>query len=65
LESVLEADWPGGMEVFVHADPCIPDKCCHYCQITECPVRKYQKDTKIEWTASNMSKNQKHYHELI
>lgn len=65
LESVLENDWPGVMEVFVHADPCIPDKCCHYCQITDCPVRKHQMDTKIEWTASNMSKNQKHYHELI
>jgi cation diffusion facilitator family transporter len=65
LESVLENDWPGVMEVFVHADPCLPDKCCHYCQIKDCSVRKYPMDTKIEWTALNMSKNQKHYHELI
>jgi cation diffusion facilitator family transporter len=64
LEKVLEDDWKGDMEVFVHSDPCIPDKCCHYCQITDCPVRKVPLDTKIEWTASNMSKNQKHYHEL-
>jgi cation diffusion facilitator family transporter len=65
LESVLENDWPGEMEVFVHADPCLPEKCCHYCQIKECPVRKFSMDTRIEWTALNMSKNQKHYHELI
>jgi cation diffusion facilitator family transporter len=65
LESVLENDWPGEMEVFVHADPCLPEKCCHYCQITDCSVRKFPMDTKIEWTALNMSKNQKHYHELI
>jgi cation diffusion facilitator family transporter len=64
LEKVLEDDWKGGMEVFVHSDPCIPEKCCHYCQITNCPVRKVPLDTKIEWTALNMSKNQKHYHEL-
>lgn len=64
LEKVLEEDWPGVMEVFVHADPCIPEKCCHYCQISDCPVRKFPMDTKIEWNALNMSKNQKHYHEL-
>jgi cation diffusion facilitator family transporter len=65
LEKVLENDWPGDMEVFVHSDPCIPEKCCHYCQIQDCPVRKVPLDTKIEWTASNMSKNQKHYHDLL
>lgn len=64
LEEALEVDWPGVMEVFVHADPCIPEKCCHYCQLSNCQVRKFPKDTKIEWNAVNMSKNQKHYHEL-
>lgn len=64
LEKVLEDDWKGDMEVFVHSDPCIPEKCCHYCQLVNCPVRKVPLDTKIEWTASNMSKNQKHYHDL-
>ena len=65
LEQALEDGWPGVMEVFVHADPCIPEKCCHYCQLKDCQVRKFPKDTKIEWTSLNMSKNQKHYHELI
>lgn len=65
LENVLELDWPGVVEVFVHADPCIPEKCCHYCLIKKCDVRKYEMDTKIDWTALNMSKNQKHYHDLV
>ncbi len=65
LEEVLEKDWPGMMEVFVHSDPCIPENCCHYCQVKNCPVRKYPKETKVLWTANNMSKNQKHFHDLI
>ncbi len=64
VEKVLEEDWSGVMEVFIHSDPCIPAQCCHYCQIKECPVRKHPLDTKIEWTASNMAKNQKHYHDM-
>jgi len=65
VEKVLEEDWPGMMEVFIHADPCIPEKCCHYCQIQSCPVRKSPIAIKIEWSASNMSKNQKHYEDYI
>lgn len=64
VESALENDFNGVMEVFVHSDPCIPDKCCHYCQMRSCPVRKSENKTRIVWTASNMSKNQKHYHDL-
>ncbi|GHB36470.1 cation diffusion facilitator family transporter [Mongoliitalea lutea] len=65
LENVLELDWPGVVEVFVHADPCIPEKCCHYCQIKNCSVRKFEMNTKIDWTSINMSKNQKHYHDQV
>lgn len=61
VENVLEDYWPEMMEVFIHADPCIPEKCCHYCQLASCAVRKSPIAIKIEWTASNMSKNQKHF----
>ncbi|SEJ50083.1 cation diffusion facilitator family transporter [Cyclobacterium xiamenense] len=64
VEEVLEKNMPGYTEVFVHADPCLPESCCHYCQVSDCAVRKYPKRKKIKWTAENMSKNQKHYHEL-
>ncbi|XHC44550.1 cation diffusion facilitator family transporter [Cyclobacterium xiamenense] len=64
VEEVLEKNMPGYIEVFVHADPCLPESCCHYCQVSDCAVRKYPKRKRIRWTAENMSKNQKHYHEL-
>ncbi|MFD2035265.1 cation diffusion facilitator family transporter [Belliella marina] len=64
VESALENEFSGVLEVFVHSDPCIPEKCCHYCQMKSCPVRQSEIRTKIHWTAGNMSKNQKHYHEL-
>lgn len=63
VEEALEENLPGHVEVFVHADPCLPDKCCHYCAVTDCPVRKFPQTKKIEWDESNMAKNQKHYHE--
>lgn len=63
VEEVLENNLPGYVEVFVHADPCIPESCCIYCQIKSCPVRKIQSIQKIKWDEVNMSKNQKHYHE--
>lgn len=63
IEEVLENNLPGYVEVFVHADPCIPESCCNYCQIKSCPVRKIPIAQKIKWDEINMSKNQKHYHE--
>jgi cation diffusion facilitator family transporter len=65
VEEVLEGLWSGHTEVFIHADPCLPKDCCHYCHVKECPVRKFPNELHIEWNSSNMSKNQKHYHEAL
>ncbi|GGZ25834.1 cation transporter [Echinicola pacifica] len=65
VEEVLEKGMSGHVEVFVHADPCIPEKCCHYCQVKDCPVRLYPKTKKVQWNMVNMSKNQKHYHDIV
>jgi cation diffusion facilitator family transporter len=64
VEDVLRENLPGYIEVFVHADPCVPFKCCHYCQVKNCAVREQDMIKRIRWTAANMSKNQKHYHDL-
>ncbi|WP_215222778.1 cation diffusion facilitator family transporter [Echinicola shivajiensis] len=64
VEDVLEDNLKGYVEVFVHADPCIPEKCCHYCQVSNCPVRQFPKSKRISWNVDNVSKNQKHYHEF-
>lgn len=63
VEEALEENLPGSVEVFVHADPCLPDKCCHYCAVPNCPVRKHPHTKRIIWNETNMAKNQKHYHE--
>lgn len=47
-------------EVFVHADPCMPE-CCHYCSIKNCPVRSEEQTIRIEWNIDNITKNKKHF----
>lgn len=63
VEEVLEDQLAGYVEVFVHADPCVPNKCCHYCQVHDCAVREQPLKKKIKWDVNNLTKNQKHYHE--
>lgn len=65
VEETLNESWPGAMEVFVHSDPCIPEKCCHYCQVANCHARIKKNDILVVWNSTNMSKNQKHYHDLV
>jgi cation diffusion facilitator family transporter len=65
VEDVLENQLPGYVEVFVHADPCVPNKCCRYCQVEDCAVREHPLVTKISWDVYNLTKNQKHYHEYV
>jgi cation diffusion facilitator family transporter len=47
-------------EFFIHADPCIP-KCCHYCNMKNCEVRKEPQTKNINWSLDNVTKNQKHF----
>lgn len=62
VEEVLEDKLSGYVEVFVHADPCVPENCCRYCQIKNCAVRKEPTIQKVVWNKMNLSKNQKHFH---
>jgi len=47
-------------ELFIHADPCLP-ACCHYCRMTNCPIRSEEKKIDIIWDASLVIKNKKHF----
>jgi len=47
-------------ELFIHADPCLPD-CCHYCNMTNCPVRTEPKTEDIAWTMDRVIRNKKHF----
>ena len=47
-------------ELFIHADPCLPD-CCHYCSMPNCPIRSEAKREHIEWTMDRVIRNKKHF----
>jgi cation diffusion facilitator family transporter len=47
-------------ELFIHADPCLPD-CCHYCNMPNCPVRAEPKREDIVWTLDRVIRNKKHF----
>jgi cation diffusion facilitator family transporter len=45
-------------ELFIHADPCVPE-CCHYCSMPNCPIRSEPKTEEIEWTMDKIIRNKK------
>ena len=61
VEELLNDNFKHELEIFLHADPCIPENCCSYCRISNCPVRQEPNNVDIPWTVENLSKNQKHY----
>ncbi|MFN3852011.1 MAG: cation diffusion facilitator family transporter [Spirosomataceae bacterium] len=60
FEEVFRSNIDGEIEIFTHTDPCVP-KCCSYCLISNCPVRKFQFENKIEWEPSKLGINAKHF----
>ncbi|WP_299584831.1 cation diffusion facilitator family transporter [Mucilaginibacter sp.] len=47
-------------ELFIHADPCVPE-CCHYCSMPNCPIRSEAKTEDITWTLDKIIRNKKHF----
>lgn len=64
LEEKMRMNVTSELETFIHADPCIPQECCAYCRISDCAVRQQTHTKNIPWSLENLSKNQKHYHNL-
>ncbi|MEY4541711.1 MAG: hypothetical protein RLZZ306_3468 [Bacteroidota bacterium] len=64
FEEILEKEFPSNVEIFIHADPCMPE-CCHYCKVENCPIRDSPLTTTIDWNKVNLTMNQKHFAENI
>ena len=64
FEEILEKEFPSNVEIFIHADPCMPE-CCHYCKVENCPIRQSSLTTNINWNKVNLTLNQKHFAENI
>ena len=59
VEEAIKEAIPTRLETFIHADPCMP-KSCSICMIEDCGVRQKPFEKKVEWTITNITKNEKH-----
>lgn len=60
IDQLINAAGRHNTELFIHADPCLP-ACCHYCKMSDCPVRQEPFKGEIGWNLENVTKNQKHF----
>jgi cation diffusion facilitator family transporter len=62
FENTIKDSHSGETEIFVHADPCLP-QCCYFCRVENCPVRQHDFVYDVEWNAGKLVKNEKLYTE--
>ena len=60
FDNLINRSKIGKAELFIHADPCLP-QCCHYCRLDNCPVRSEAFKNEIIWTPELIVKNNKHF----
>lgn len=59
VENILTKESENHVEVFIHADPCLPVS-CSICSLNNCAERKQDFVKQIEWTNEVILKNKKH-----
>lgn len=59
LSSLVRKEFGDTVEFFVHADACL-DSSCKICIKSDCDVRKYAFEKKMDWTVDNISNNTRH-----
>jgi len=59
VDKVVADKFHRDIELFLHADPCIPAS-CSICELAPCAERKHSFQTKIRWDAANLLSNKKH-----
>lgn len=60
VDKMINKDMGIKTELFIHADPCVPN-CCHYCSMPNCPIRSEAKTETIAWTMEKVVRNKKHF----
>lgn len=60
VDKMINKDMGIKTELFIHADPCVPN-CCHYCSMPNCPIRSEAKTETITWTLEKVVRNKKHF----
>jgi cation diffusion facilitator family transporter len=59
VEKVILSEAKNKVEIFIHADPCVPQS-CEICSLSECTVRKEFFKHRITWNLNNITRNCKH-----
>jgi cation diffusion facilitator family transporter len=59
VEKIVSSNYAEGVEMFIHADPCIPTS-CRICSKTDCPVRLTSFEERITWELDAVLQNSKH-----
>lgn len=59
IERLASEKFHEDVELFIHADPCLPFS-CSICQLINCAERKHPFVKKLQWTMENTLKNEKH-----
>jgi cation diffusion facilitator family transporter len=60
VDKMINKDMGIKTELFIHADPCLPN-CCHYCSMPNCPIRSEAQTETIAWTLEKVVRNKKHF----
>ncbi len=59
VENLIKEKTEGDVELFIHADPCLPTSCA-ICAIKNCTYRKNDFVKKLDWNMENMLPDTKH-----
>ncbi|MDZ4666677.1 MAG: cation diffusion facilitator family transporter [bacterium] len=59
IDSLTTQKFHENIELFIHADPCIPNS-CQICEVHPCSQRKFDFVERVEWNINNVLKNEKH-----
>jgi cation diffusion facilitator family transporter len=59
VEALVTNQYPEGVEMFIHTDPCSPAS-CRICSKTNCEVRQTEHEERIAWTLENVLRNKRH-----
>lgn len=59
LEKLINDNFGESIEMFVHTDPCA-EYSCKICTKTDCEVRKFEFEKRLDWRKINITSDQKH-----
>ena len=60
VEILLKKEHESKVEIFIHADPCVPQLNCSICPMQTCNERKLKFEQRLSWSIRLLTTNEKH-----